>query len=108
MTDPADLSAADLLDAYRARKLSPVEVLDAVHARVARCEPKLNALYAPDPETARAAARESEKRWLDGTARGLEGVPVTIVSSDKDLMQLVRPGVRMMDPIKQIFNRISV
>ncbi len=32
-----------------------------------------------------------------------EGVPVTIVSSDKDLMQLVRPGVRMMDPIKQIF-----
>lgn len=32
-----------------------------------------------------------------------EGVPVTIVSSDKDLMQLVRPGVRMLDPIKQIY-----
>jgi DNA polymerase-1 len=29
------------------------------------------------------------------------GVGVTIVSSDKDLMQLVRPGVRLMDPIKQ-------
>src|SRR5271156_5340801 len=26
---------------------------------------------------------------------------VTIVSSDKDLMQLVRPGVSMLDPIKQ-------
>ncbi|MCO6416476.1 DNA polymerase I [Siccirubricoccus sp. KC 17139] len=29
------------------------------------------------------------------------GGEVTIVSSDKDLMQLVRPGVRMLDPIKQ-------
>ncbi len=30
-----------------------------------------------------------------------EGATVTIVSSDKDLMQLVRPGVTMLDPIKQ-------
>jgi DNA polymerase-1 len=29
------------------------------------------------------------------------GMDVTIVSSDKDLMQLVRPGVSMLDPIKQ-------
>ncbi len=29
------------------------------------------------------------------------GCSVTIVSSDKDLMQLVRPGVAMLDPIKQ-------
>ena len=29
-----------------------------------------------------------------------QGRPVTIVSSDKDLMQLVRDGVRMMDPMK--------
>ena len=28
------------------------------------------------------------------------GREVTIVSSDKDLMQLVRPGVRMLDPLK--------
>ncbi len=29
-----------------------------------------------------------------------KGYPVAIVSSDKDLMQLVRPGVRMIDPMK--------
>ena len=29
------------------------------------------------------------------------GIGVTVVSSDKDLMQLVRDGVRLMDPIKQ-------
>jgi len=30
-----------------------------------------------------------------------QGGEVTIVSSDKDLMQLVRPGVQLLDPIKQ-------
>ncbi|HTR18172.1 MAG TPA: DNA polymerase I, partial [Acetobacteraceae bacterium] len=30
-----------------------------------------------------------------------KGGQVTIVSSDKDLMQLIRPGVMMLDPIKQ-------
>lgn len=29
-----------------------------------------------------------------------QGRPVTIVSSDKDLMQLIAPGVRMFDPMK--------
>jgi DNA polymerase-1 len=33
-------------------------------------------------------------------ATGMGGT-VTIVSSDKDLMQLIRPGVDMLDPIKQ-------
>jgi len=32
-----------------------------------------------------------------------KGWPVTIVSSDKDLMQLVQDGVRMMDPMKNKF-----
>ncbi|MEM1306437.1 MAG: DNA polymerase I [Pseudomonadota bacterium] len=31
------------------------------------------------------------------------GAEVTIVSSDKDLMQLVRPGVQMFDPMKNVF-----
>ncbi len=31
-----------------------------------------------------------------------EGIEVTIVSSDKDLMQLVKPHIRLMDPMKQV------
>ncbi len=78
MTDLADLSASELLDAYRIRKISPVEVLDAVLARIEAWEPRLNALYAFDPASARIAARDSEARWRSGNARALDGVPVTI------------------------------
>ena len=78
MTDLADFSAADLLDAYRTRRASPIEATDAVIRRIERCEAKLNAMYAFDPDAARIAARESERRWTSGGARGLEGVPTTI------------------------------
>src|SRR5947207_4112634 len=79
MTSLHDLTAADLLGAYKTRKLSPVEAVDGVIARIEAWEPKLKALYAPDFEGARKAARESEKRWQAGKPQGaLDGVPITI------------------------------
>lgn len=77
--DLADLTAVDLMRAYRDRSASPVEVVDAVVARVERAEPTLRALYAFDPDRAREAARASEERWARGEPRGaLDGVPVTL------------------------------
>jgi len=77
--DLADRSAVDLLDAYAARSLSPVEVVDSVTERIERAEPMLKALYAYDPERARKAAADSERRWLDGAPCGpLDGVPITL------------------------------
>ena len=78
MTDYADLPATELLQAYGAGTLSPVEVIEAVIRRIERCEPKLAALYDYRPDDAVAAARESEARWRRGEARALDGVPVTI------------------------------
>ncbi|AMJ61307.1 amidase [Bosea sp. PAMC 26642] len=78
MTNPADLSAAEMLEAYRSKALSPVEVTDAVIARIEACEPKVKALYAYDPVAARAAARASEGRWSKGEELPLDGVPGTI------------------------------
>ena len=78
MSDPADLSGQELLQAFRTKALSPVEALDAVLARIEACEPTLNALYAFDPDTARAAARASEQRWQRGEALALDGLPTTI------------------------------
>lgn len=75
----ADLTATELLAHYRDGSLSPVEVTEAVLARVASLEPKLCALYALDPMAAREAARESERRWLRNDPAGaLDGVPITI------------------------------
>src|SRR3954470_3049087 len=79
MTSLHDMTAANLLGAYKSRKLSPVEAVDGVIARIEAWEPRLKALYAPDFEGARKAARESEKRWQAGKPRGaLDGVPITI------------------------------
>src|SRR5512132_2853572 len=79
MTSLHDMTAADLLGAYKTRKLSPVEAIDAVIARIEAWEPRLKALYAPDFEGARKAAKESEKRWQAGQPQGaLDGVPITI------------------------------
>jgi len=74
-----DLCAIDLVAGYRARQFSPTEVLEDVLAHVAVWEPHLKALYAVDPEGARAAAEASTERWQKGEPIGaLDGVPVTI------------------------------
>lgn len=78
VTDLPDLTARQLLDAYGAGSLSPVEVIDAVLARAEAWEPRLAALFLLDAPAARAAARDSETRWRDGRARPLDGVPATI------------------------------
>lgn len=78
-TSLADLTALALVDGYRARTLSPVEVTQAVVARIEAAEPTLNALYAFDPEGALESARASEARWAKGEPAGpIDGVPVTL------------------------------
>ena len=74
-----DLSAVDMIAGFRARQFSPSEVLDELLAHVALWEPHIKALYAFDPDGARAAAKASTERWQNGEAAGpLDGVPVTI------------------------------
>jgi aspartyl-tRNA(Asn)/glutamyl-tRNA(Gln) amidotransferase subunit A len=74
-----DLSAVDMIAGFRARQFSPSEVLDEVLAHVAQWEPHIKALYAFDPDGARAAARASTERWQKGESnKALDGVPVTI------------------------------
>src|SRR5258706_5301917 len=79
MTAIHDMTAAEIRGAYKTKKLSPVDVTDAVIQRIEAWEPKLKALYAPDFEGARKAAQEAEKRWQAGKPQGaLDGVPITI------------------------------
>ncbi|MEO6841775.1 MAG: amidase [Bradyrhizobium sp.] len=74
-----DLSATDLIAGYRAKQFTPSEVLEDVLAHVAVWEPHIKALYAFDPEGARAVAKCATERWQNGEPVGsLDGVPVTI------------------------------
>src|SRR5512142_3065983 len=74
-----DLSAVDMIAGFRARQFSPSDVLDEVLAHVERWEPHIKALYAFDPDGARAAAKASTERWQSGESnKPLDGVPVTI------------------------------
>ncbi|ODU55830.1 MAG: amidase [Acetobacteraceae bacterium SCN 69-10] len=97
-TDPALMSAEELLGLYARRALSPVEVLQAVTERVARLNPAINAFAVMNPG-ALAAAGESEARWRVGRPMGsLDGVPVTV----KDLVDVAglptRRGSRLTEP----------
>src|SRR5450432_2784736 len=79
MTAIHDMTATTMLAAFKSKKLSPVEAVDGVIARIEAWEPKLKALYAPDFGNARKLAKESEKRWQAGKPQGaLDGVPITI------------------------------
>ncbi len=79
VTSLHDLSAVDLIAGFRARQFSPIEVLEDVLAHIAVWEPHIKALYALDPDGARATAKASTARWQKGEPAGpLDGVPATI------------------------------
>lgn len=79
MTELHAMSAAELVLAFGQRKLSPVEVTQAVLAHIDRWEPHLHATWLLRPEHALAQARASQARWLRGAPCGpLDGVPVTL------------------------------
>jgi aspartyl-tRNA(Asn)/glutamyl-tRNA(Gln) amidotransferase subunit A len=79
MTDVADLTASEMVRAFRAGRLSPVEVTAASLARIDAWDERLCATWAIDAQGAMAAARASEARWQADTPQGpLDGVPVTV------------------------------
>ena len=79
ITSLHDLSAVDLIEGFKAGQFSPSEVLEDVLTHVAAWEPHIKALYAFDPDGARAVAKASTERWQKGEPMGLlDGVPVTI------------------------------
>ena len=88
MSEPFELTAGELLAAYRAFELSPVEVVADVGARTEAMNPRLNAFETVTLERAASDAKEAEVAWRGGTARSLEGVPFGV----KDLFDTA--GVR--------------
>jgi aspartyl-tRNA(Asn)/glutamyl-tRNA(Gln) amidotransferase subunit A len=83
------MDAVSLSRLIRARQVSPVELIEAMLARMERLEPNLHAFCTPTPEIARAEAHRIEALLMRGEATGaLAGIPL----GHKDL--LMTKGVR--------------
>lgn len=83
-------SASDLAAAIKRRKISPVEVVDAVLARIEKLNSTLNAYCTVTADSARRGAKSAERALMKRGARLglLHGVPFSI----KDL--IITKGVR--------------
>jgi aspartyl-tRNA(Asn)/glutamyl-tRNA(Gln) amidotransferase subunit A len=89
VTGLRELSARELLAAFRARQASPVEALDAVAEQIARVDGALGAFNTLCLERARVEALAAEDEFRRGSAAGLlAGLPFAV----KDLFD--SEGVR--------------
>jgi len=72
------MSATDLAAAIRGRRLSPVDVTEAVLTRIEAANPRINAYCTVAAERARAEARAAETAAMRGEIMGpLHGVPIS-------------------------------
>ncbi|GGC84828.1 amidase [Halopseudomonas salina] len=73
------MTAVELLQQYRDKTLSPVDVAGAMLDQIERLDKHTNGFCLVDRETSLGLARESEQRYHKGEARGLvDGVPVAV------------------------------
>ncbi len=78
-TDLCFTPATELARLYRSRAVSPVEVVEAVLARIDELNPSLQAYLTVTADRARQEARAAEERARRGTLRGpLDGIPYSI------------------------------
>ncbi len=73
---------ARILAAYADGSLTPRDYLEACLARLDEVREVVNPVTAVYADEARALADESGRRWRDGTARALEGIPFAVKDED--------------------------
>ncbi len=79
MTELNWLTAAEIAAAYASRKLSPVELVQALISEIEARNADCGAFIRIDPEGALAAAKHAEQEIMAGHARGpLHGIPVGV------------------------------
>ncbi len=97
----AYMSASELLPLFRSRKVSPVEVLNAQIAQFNGVNEKVNCVTYTHFDAAMEAAKEAEKRWMNGTARALEGVTVGVKDEHHDAGWIVTQGSAVLKDNKK-------
>ena len=91
------LTGTEAIEAYKARRISPVELLEAQIARIEAVNPKLNAITYKHFEQARAEAKIAESRYANGSARPLEGLTCGIKDLHSIKGQICTSGSRAFE-----------
>jgi aspartyl-tRNA(Asn)/glutamyl-tRNA(Gln) amidotransferase subunit A len=99
MSEPHEMTAAELSAAFESKELSPVEVAEALLGRIEALDSEINSFCLIDAPTTMKMAEASEERWLAGEPLSpIDGVPVAI----KDLLitdgWVTRRGSLTVDP----------
>ena len=78
MTDITNLTIAQTLEKFKNKELSPVEVTNAYINKIETNNNKYNAYVTTAFEQALEKAKESEKRYINGTNRPLDGIAIGV------------------------------
>lgn len=99
MSDQAlfELTALEALQLFETRELSPVEFMQATLERCEMADPAVKAKAFLFPEKALREAKESEKKYLTGRARPLEGLPTAIKDETTVAGQVTANGSLVFD-----------
>ena len=96
MNEPTFLSAVEMCNHVRNKKISPVELAEAHLAKIERLNPKLNAFIQIDSERVRQQARHAETAVMSGRELGpLHGVPISIKASIEVAGMKCEAGTRL-------------
>lgn len=94
------VSATELAEGIRQKKLSPVDLAKAYLGRIAQLNPKLNAFIQVDEERVLRAARDSEEALMRGEIAGpLHGIPISIKNSIETAGYLNEAGTKLRQGI---------
>jgi Asp-tRNA(Asn)/Glu-tRNA(Gln) amidotransferase A subunit family amidase len=100
MSDLTFLSAVEMAQQIREKRISPLELAEAHLAKIEKLNPSLNAFVHVDPERVRQEARQSEAAVMscektDEELRSLHGVPISIKASFEVAGFLCECGTRL-------------
>lgn len=88
-------TAIELLGAFRARTLSPREVVETAVRRIDDIDGRLHAFCDVFHDEALEQAARSERRWVEGRPKGrLDGVPVLVKDVEATVDSVTRFGFR--------------
>ena len=109
-TDLCYVTASEALALFKARKLSPVELTEAVIARSEAVNPKVNAYTYTFYDRALEQARRAEEKYgkTDGRLRPLEGIPCAIKDLHPVKGEITTWGSRVYEGVRSEFTAPTV